>query len=262
MRSVLSWLPWVGLVVAVGVVGGVLGLTGVFGHPTTDRVVFANDASLARTAAALTCPAGAEVTRLQAGDRVVAVARSEDSSYLGVRNPQNIAQTVWVSRDVVAIDPGQPSIATLPVSSCPTVSILMPPTKHSSTTKPTTPTKPTAPTKPPKPKPLDKTAPKLAVPTAGTDTVCTANSNPPHSDTITVTASDNVGVASVAISWGGAVSGNGHMTHAAGSTWTYLYNVGSSNAAGTITFQLQAKDAVGNLSSPTKVSITQAGCVG
>jgi hypothetical protein len=261
MRNSLLWLPWLAVVVVAGVAGGVLGLTGVFGHPTTNRAVFANDASLARTAPAYSCPGGSQVTSLQAHDRVLATARSKDSSYLGVRDPMDISRTVWVSRSVVALDSGQAAIATLPVDSCPTVGILMPPTKHTGTT-PISPSKPTTPTNPTKPTHPDKTAPKTGTPTAGTPVVCTPNGDPPYSDTITVTATDNVGVTSVAISWTGAETGSGHMTHAGGSKWTYLYKVGTSNNAGTLTFQVQARDAAGNLSSPTKVNVTQGGCVG
>lgn len=261
MRSIFSWLPWVGLVVVAGVVGGTLGVTGAFGHPTLTRTVVSSDVSIEGGAPGYDCPGGAQVTSLQAHDRVLATERSDDSSFIGVRDPLNTAREVWVSAAVVNVDPNQAAIATLPVGSCPTVGILMPPTNHGKTT-PTQPTKPVTPTKPTKPTPPDRTAPKAGTPTAGTPIVCTRNGDPPYTDTITVNATDNVAVTSVSISWTGAESGSAHMTHVSGSKWTYVYDVGSTNSAGTVTFQVQARDAAGNLSSPTKVSVTQGGCVG
>ena len=257
LANSVGWLPWVGVIVVAAIIGGTLGLTGVLGHPTTPRAVYANDASLARTAAALRCPAGREIARLQAGDRVVAVARSADNAYLGVRNPLNIGQTIWVRSGIVTLDKDQPAISTLPVQEC-IVATAIPKTVTATPPVIVSPTKPVKPVTPPAP---DKTAPTLGTPTAGTPVVCTRNGSGPYTDTITVTATDNVGVTAVAISWSGAASGSGSMTRGTGSTWTYVYDVGSSLAGGTVTFQVQARDAAGNLSSPTKVSITQTGCL-
>jgi hypothetical protein len=260
----VGWLPWVGGIVVVGVLGGVLGIAGVFGHPTTNRIVLTSDISAARTASAYNCPGGALVTKLQAHDKVLAVQRSTDSAYLGVRDPLNLGRVVWVRAQDVSVNAHQAAIATLPIGYCPEVQgILMPPTNQGdgSGAAPTTPTTPTKPTKPVPPLAPDTTAPTIGTPTAGTPVVCIHGGNPPYADTLSVTASDNVGVTSVAITWTGATTGNKTMTHS-GSGWTFVYDVGTSTAAGTITFQLQARDAAGNLSSPTKVSITQAGCVG
>jgi hypothetical protein len=258
LANSLGWLPWVGGIVVLGIIGGALGLAGVFGHPTTTRSVVTSSISVARTATAYACPGGPAIDSLQAGDRVLAVQRSTDSSQLAVRDPLNLGRLLWVGVADVTVDASQAAIATLPVGSCPDISaILMPPTNQGDKT-PVTPTKPTKPVTPPAP---DKTPPTLGTPTAATPIVCIAISNPPHTDTISVSASDNVGVTSVAISWSGAATGTAAMTHS-GSNWVYVYNAGSSTATGTITFQLQARDAAGNLSSPTKVSITQAGCVG
>jgi hypothetical protein len=197
------------------------------------------------------------VTTLQAHDRVLAIARSDSSGYLGVRDPLDLARTVWVLTSQVSVDENQAAIATLPVESCPTVGILMPPTSQAGNSD-TAPTTPTAPTKPAAP---DTTAPTLGTPSAGIPIVCNKAGSPPYTDTISVTAADNVGVTSVAISWSGATSGSGAMTRS-GATWTYVYSAADSTAAGTITFQIQARDAAGNLSAPAKVNITQAGCVG
>jgi hypothetical protein len=259
LANSVGWLPWVGVIVVAAIVGGILGLTGVFGHPTTNRIVLTSDASLNVTAPAFSCPGGALVTKLQAHDRVLAVQRSTDSDFLGVRDPLNLGRVVWVSVGDVSVDAHQAAIASLPVGLCPVVEgILMPPTNQGDTT-PVTPTKPTQPVKPPAP---DTTPPTTGTPTAGTPVVCTRNGTGPYTDTITVAASDNVGVTAVAISWTGVASNSASMSHGTGSTWTYVYDVGTSLGNGTVTFQVQARDAAGNLSSPTQVSITQTGCLG
>ena len=257
----LGWLPWVGAIVVAATVGGTLGLIGVFGHPTTSRIVLSSDASLNVTAPAYNCPGGELVTNLQAHDKVLAVKRSTDSDYLGVRDPLNLGRVVWVRAADVSVNAHQAAIATLPVGSCPQIQgILMPPTNQGDTTPvaPTNPTKPTQPVKPPAP---DTTAPTLGTPTAATPTVCNAIGSGPFNDTISVTASDNVGVTSVAISWSGATSSSSVAMTPSGSSWSYVYKTGTSTADGTVTFQVQARDAAGNLSSPTKVSVTQTGCL-
>ena len=216
MRNFL-WMPWVGLVIVAGVIGGTLGLTGVFGHPTIPRVVITTDLALSRTADGYSCPGGSLVTKLQAHDRVLAVERSATSDYLGVRDPLNLGRVVWVHAADVSVNSKQKPIATLPVGSCPEVqSILMPPTNQGDTVAPppAQPTKPTHPTQPNPPAP-DATPPTVGTPTAGTPIVCTRNGSPPYTDTITVAATDNVGVTAVAITWTGAETGSGSMTQAA-----------------------------------------------
>jgi hypothetical protein len=257
---VVGWLPWVAIILVAGVVGGTLGLTGVFGHPTSTRAVVTSDASVARSAVAYACPGGPAIDTLEAGDRVLAMQRSADSAFLGVRDPLNLGRLLWVRLADVSIDADQAGVATLPTGTCPDVSvILMPPTSQGGAagTAPAQPSGP-APAEPPAP---DTTSPNLGAPTAGTPIVCLLGSNPPHSDTISVTASDNVDVSSVSISWTGKATGSAAMSRS-GSTWSYTYTVLSSTAFGTVTFQLQARDAAGNLSSPANLSITQEGCVG
>jgi hypothetical protein len=99
------------------------------------------------------------------------------------------------------------------------------------------------PGKPTKPGTGDTTKPTVGKP---------AIDNPPNAACyarVIVTASDNVGVKSVSISWTGANTGSGQMT-ATGGHWQYIYqgNTGNTNS-GYTTFAVVAHDAAGNASA-------------
>lgn len=111
------WLPWVGGIVVVGLVGGTLGLVGVFGHPTTSRSVVTSAVGVTRTATAYACPGGPAIDALEAGDKVLAIQRSDDSAYLGVRDPLNRGREVWLRSGDVTVNPNEHTIASLPIGS-------------------------------------------------------------------------------------------------------------------------------------------------
>ncbi len=246
----LSWLPWIGLVVVAAVVGGSLGPLGVLGR-ITDEIgppvpVFAivGDSD----AAALECVGGDLATRIPAGTRVLAVARTEDLAYLGVRNPLATAATVWVANAAVVQDEGQDA-ASLPVGgACPDVQTLV--VAPTDAPVPPAPTPTPGPTQPPNPPPTpgDSTAPSVLQVGAGPSP--TFNSDP---ITVSVVASDNVGVASVAISWTGPTSGSGSMQQSGGQ-WIFVYSVPNPNTTnnGNFVFTVQAFDAAGNASAPAQ----------
>ncbi|TPX03155.1 hypothetical protein FJ656_18695, partial [Schumannella luteola] len=109
----------IGLVVVAGVAGASLGLAGVFGHPLVEQPTVA-DAALATTASAHRCVGGDVIGQVAADTRVLAVARSDDASWIGVRNPSTLTGTLWFPAAVVAGDSGTDWEA-LPVGgACPT----------------------------------------------------------------------------------------------------------------------------------------------
>jgi len=237
-----GWLPWVGAIVVLGLVGGTLGATGAFGRPDAPAPVSNNVLiSLSDSGVgASPCPAGAPITELQPGQHVVALARSADSADIEVRDPAALDQTVWVTAK--ALKSLGKDFSTLPVSGC---GVLI------STPVPApvvvTPVTPPTPTKPGKPK--DTTAPTIGKPTALVENCKT---------TITVTAADNVGVTSVTISWSGpANNGSGSMT-AVGGHWQYVAT-GFHDTLNN-TFKVTAHDAAGN-SSPTNSVVAQTQCL-
>lgn len=245
-----GWLPWAGAVVVAGAVGATLGVTGVVGHPTDDRTVTTVDASLSSTATAYACPGGPEVTHLHRGDRVLALSRSDDGAYFGVRDPLNLGRTVWVSTSDLAIDQGQADPLTLPVGACPTVDAALIPPAQGAPAAPPPPTDsgPTA----------DTQAPSVDAASSDINPVCTNGPGYPPAN-ISVSASDDVGVASVSIGWGGAESGSASMSGGGGS-WTYSYKPATTHG-GDVTFTVQAFDGAGNASGETTVTISQGGCV-
>lgn len=252
-----SWLPWVGLVVVAGLVGGASGALGLAGHHVDTRQTSESTGVLGAHSAGFDCIGGPLVAALPAGERVLAVARSDDSNWLGVRNPVTLTGTVWVPVADVTVDHGEPAIATLPVGGgCPVVSVI---------TDPPVVVTPVTPTHPPTPKP-DTTAPTLSKPTASVDgtpapptKVCN-NSSGYQPAIITISASDNAGVTGVSITWSGVETQS--VPKPMKGKWTFSYHPSSPSTHGFVTFTMIAKDAAGNTSSPETITIEQIGCVG
>jgi len=232
----LAWMPWVGAIVVLGLVGGVLGVTGVVGHPIDSVTVSTSSILMPPTVQASSCPDGPVVASVERGSRVVALARSANGAQVQVRNPSDVSQLVWIPAGELVSDSGQNPVAGLPVGpSCPTVTVAQAPV----VVTPVTPTKPT--------KPKDTTKPTIGKPTATFGNCHT---------TISVTASDNVGVTSVSISWTGTNTGSGSMSPVGGH-WEYVTN---GFHDGNNTFSVTAHDAAGN-ASPTGSVTTMLQCV-
>jgi hypothetical protein len=232
--------------VALTVVGGVLGVTGAFGHPVEQVTVPVDSILMPPTVQAESCPGGPVVGSIERGSRVVAIARSADGSQVQVRNPSDVSQLVWVSTSQVDADSGQVGVADLPLGpACPTLYVAQP-----TVVKPVTPVTPVTPTKPTGPK--DTTKPTVGKPTfPGQPDLCKV--------TVNTTASDNVGVTSVSISWSGGNHGSGHMSQSGGK-WVFVLqdpNMVGSNT----TFAVTAHDAAGN-SSPTNSASLIPQCFG
>jgi len=247
----LSWLPWIGVVVMAGVAGGAVGASGVLIPPAAEPVL--SMGTLGNAVTATGCPGGVGVVELNRGTRVLAVSRSDDSAYLGVRDPLEVRRTVWLPVSAVLVDEGQPAINTLPVSGCPVPTLLAETPAPAPTPTPTpTPTATQAPApqppQPPQP-PSDTTAPSLGQ-ASGTP-------NPFYNAepiTLTASASDNVGVAAVLISWSGpgVVSSSSSMNNVGGNQWQYVFST-SAQVYGSVTFTMVAVDGTGNQSPPVNV---------
>jgi len=235
--SALSWIPWVGAIVVLGLVGGTLGATGAFGHPIQKVTVAVNSILMPPTVNATSCPDGPVVASVERGSRVVALARNADGSQVQVRNPQNVTQLVWVPTSQVDADTGEAAVSSLPLGAgCPTLFVAQP-----QVVVPVTPVTPT----PGKPKPpvKDTTPPTEGKPTALVENCKT---------TITVTANDNVGVTSVSLSWTGTNTGSGSMNSIGGGKWQKVFLTGMHD--GSTTFAAVAHDAAGNASSANSVT--------
>lgn len=241
-----SWLPWLATVLVAGITGTALGLSGVLGVPVEQVSVLPSTASVVEIAPAYSCPGGPQVGQLRGGDRVVAVQRSDDDAYLGVRDPWNVATVLWVATSAVVVDAGQPALSTLPVGACPEATV-----QYGDPVP--VPTEEPAPPQPgPNPNPQPPAPGDTEAPTAGQQYV---TPNPSYFTTMTVHAFafDNVGVSSVSISWSGVATGSGSMTRVgATNEWTFVLNRGSS-PDGNVTFVIRAVDGAGNQSSPIQV---------
>jgi len=232
-----SWLPWLGLVVVAAIGGTALGASGVLGAPLGEPDL-GSTAVVRATAPASSCPGGPIVDELHAGDRVLAVQRSEDIDYLGVRDPRDLDTVLWLPASSLILDAGQPDVATLPVGECPEVVV---------TYVTPTPTPTPEETQPPPP-PGETTAPKINTATGTPNPVF--NLDPLL---LRVTAGDNVGVVGVDVSWTGEFTGNASMS-LVGSEWRYTFNP-PNDGGGDIFFTFRARDAAGNVSGPVTITI-------
>jgi hypothetical protein len=244
--GVSGWLPWLGLIVLAGVGGTALGASGVIaGEPR--EILAGYTAVLDDSAPAASCPGGPVIDELFAGDRVLAIARSEDSGYLGVRDPNDFARTLWFDRAVVVVDAGQADVDSLPIEACPvaTVEVIEPTPVPTEVPEPEPEPAPV-----PVPVPGDTTAPSIGQQYAAPKTTLYQN----ESTVIHAFAADNVGVSSVVITWSGVQSGSSTMTFAGANEWTFNVNRGVS-PDGNVTFTMRAVDAAGNQSAPVSVVI-------
>lgn len=247
-----SWLPWIGLVVVAGLVGGAVGVTGLVGRPSVEVASVGYSALLDERVDVLSCPGGEPVGTLVQGERVLAIARSDDSAFVGVRDPYNTASTVWLPAAAIVVDEGEQDVAALPVDDCDEVVVTVP--TPTPTPEPTTDPQPQP---QPGPRPVrDTTAPTLGQASANPGAIATLGWAPYCADvsTISVPAVDNVGVASVTATWS---SGSAALTPS-GSTWSFPF---TSTTTGSFTITLVALDAAGNASAPAMTSVSVYSCV-
>lgn len=247
--GVFSWLPWVGLVVLAGIGGAALGASGVIASEPRE-VVAGYTAVLDDSAPAASCAGGPVIDALSAGDRVLAVARSEDSGHLGVRDPNDFARTLWFARAVVVVDAGQADVDSLPVEACPvaTVTVIEPAPVP---TEDPVPGPIPAPIPVPQPGSSDTVPPNLGQQYASPKTTLYQG----DSTTIFASSSDNVATTQVLISWSGVATGSGSMVDGPGNQWSFPYAKPIGAPIGKVTFTLVARDAAGNQSAPVTVDI-------
>ncbi|HEU4849735.1 MAG TPA: Ig-like domain-containing protein [Terrimesophilobacter sp.] len=246
-----TWLPWIGAGVVVAIAGAVVGASGVFGSLQPAESAPVPGVPVAVFTSGLDCPGGSAVVAFRPGDRVLAVARSDDSAYLAVRSPFDRSDTVWLPVSAVDIDEGEPDLASLEVDGCPVpvVTVVEP------STPPTTPPVETTKPKPPSnPQPPQPPAPVDNPPTLGTVSISDNTLYQGDITTITATASDDHGVSAVQISWSGADSGSDQMTKVGGQ-WKFDYTR-TANDDGTITFTVRAVDTKNQKSAPKSVNAT------
>ena len=259
-----GFLPWIGIVVAVGLIGGLLGGLGVFGHPGAP-VQLSSLAITNEMVPGLDCPGGSQAASFQPGERVLAVARSADGAYLGVRDPADRARTVWVATSTVVRDSHSAAVSSLPVGGCPVPTLSLPtaspkPPKASSTA-PKPPTKPHAPSG-------DTTRPVIAAKAPNPDTIYgyhPVQECSPGVSTIVVSATDNVRVTSVTASssFSAAII---TRTSVSGSVYTFTVKApyATPNPDTHIPVTFTARDAAGNHSSVSVSIILKGdqGCLG
>jgi len=108
--------------VGAGGAGAALALTGATSRPERAVGFIADTVSVK----VFECIDGPEVAPFAAGDRVLIVARSGDSAWLGVRKPGATAQTVWLPSDVLTLDPGDELNPALPIAGdCPSAVVVV-----------------------------------------------------------------------------------------------------------------------------------------
>jgi len=241
-------------------------------------------AALRTSASVLDCPSGEVLTSYASGSRVYAVARTESSEWVQVRDLSSPDRTVWVNAGDVDLDN---DISGLPVRDCPhfdgtvtatgdTTTTTVPDTTTSSTTtepppgdtttSSTTTEPPPDTTLPTTTEPPDTTPPTIKQPSASpnviwendTESLSCPPANPRES-TISAIVTDDVGVTSVTASW---TIGGTPMTAPMGlSGGTYSTTFGSFDSPTVtdedpflevVTITITARDAAGNTSTVTR----------
>ncbi|MEO5919762.1 MAG: hypothetical protein ABIQ01_01330 [Pseudolysinimonas sp.] len=242
--GIMTIVAPIALIVVAGVVGGALGASGLLGGSSApaggDIPAYVLSAE---TAAIYSCPGGPQIGAIPAETRVLAVARDADGVFLGARNPDDVASTIWFATGDLILDDDSADPATLPVEECPDVTVTQ-----------VTPTPTPEPTETAPPKPPAETTPPSITSIKASKTVVLNN----ESSTISVAATDNVGVTTVTLSWtNGTNSGSATMPKS-GSSWQYVWaNNGPPSTYGVYKFTAVAFDAAGNQSPGAEVLVDQ-----
>lgn len=262
-----SWLPWATLALVLSVAGAAAGFSGAAGRPQSQPASAAGLAGLVASGVhAYGCPGGAVAEELQPGTRVLAVERSDNGSWLGIRDPYALTRTVWLPAGAVVVDAGQPAVDTLDVGGCPVAAVepSASPNEATATPQPTlepTPAATATISATHTPKPADKIPPSISAGPWGVSPVFGQGwSCGPSNSKITVTATDNVGVTAVSASTtfpGASITLKGHS----GSGYDFLFQMPVVNpATGTTSVTFKARDAAGNARAIT-VSLAVSYCL-
>lgn len=203
------------------------------------------------------CPNGAIAGAVYAGDRVYVTGRDESGGWYEVRDPRNQARVLWVPEG--AVDPD--AVVDVPVRECSLPVELVGAAEESSTTTTTVQTTPVADTVKPTVSQAGRSPDRIYDPNP-------ADPDCPNTSTLTVQATDNVAVTQVTGTYSGLPGGPKAFTKGAGNTWTATFGPFTGLATEyeqNITIIIVARDAAGNTSSATQVSVLVDGagnCLG
>ncbi len=241
--SVLGgWLISVGAVVVTGAAGAGLALSGVFVAP---QVVEPGTGGLVQSTTAHACADGPVIGELYAGDRVLVVAQSENTEWVGVRNPQNLTETVWLPIASITLDEGEAeAAAAVPVGGdCATVTVVT----DAPTADPASEEQVDVPA-------TDTVAPTISSASSQHSQMACDGPLYPTSSVITIVAADNFGVTAVTATWSGAYEGQASATRSGGS-WVFTFDATGPGTKGIVQFVITAVDAAGNTSSPATLDV-------
>lgn len=244
-----GWVvPWLfgGAVLAVG--GLVLGTSGLL-DPFFSPEPASHTVQLQSTVEALDCPSGTPIATLAAGNRVLAIARSDDSAYLGVRSPYDTSATIWLPVAVVIPDSGEAGIDSLPVDGCGTADTTL-----------IAPTAEPVPTEAPTQQPAANAAPVITG-ISQSEKLIHQNSFLPDRSVISVSATDDAAVSYVTASWAalGVIPAGSVNLSPSGGTWNFTFGPYSNiNPDGTVTITIIAYDAAGLASAPRTLTVDVA----
>lgn len=231
------------------------------------------------------CPGGVTVVHLDPGARVLALSRSDDGTFLAVRDPGDLNRVVWVSSGLTEPDPGS-DVAALPVAGCdeassapsaepsvtPSATPSAEPTETNEPEPEPEPTSTSKPTKKPTPKPTPVNDPPAMTLGSWSSSVIAGSGDPgdqfctdPQSATINVTATDD-GTVSLTGTTDYGPDSLTQMSHQ-GSTWTFKYvaNYGANAGPITVKVTFTATDDAGKTTKKSKnISVASSGnqCVG
>ena len=249
--GISSWLPWLALIVVGAIVGSAVGVSGLAGRPAGETTVDV-PVSISESAPVFACVDGPLVARIPGGTRVLATERSDDSTWVGVRDPLTLGGTLWIGLGDVSLDDGVPALSALPVGGdCPTTVVTLPEPEPVVTQEP-------APGPNPQPSvPSDITQPAIlqygGFPTSlqscpGYDT-----------SSLYAVASDNVGVVRVQVTWSGSSAGAVELSPSGGQ-WVGSITV-PLDSSGPITVVFKAFDQAGNQSPIKSVKFNVSSCL-
>jgi len=216
--------------------------------PRRGRVVAAGVAVLALLAA------GSAVVYWRSGEPL-------EGEPLALEN--TVTSTTTTTRDRTTTTSAAPTTTTTtPLTTTTTTT-----TRRTTTTTTTTnvaqpppePPEPPVPPQPPEP-PRDTTPPVINSAASDRPRINTPECQSPYTSTITVSASDNVGVTSARVTWTGPGESPGGSQTMSGSGGTFSATIGPFEVRGTVTWTVTVSDRAGNTSAPQSGTISVSDC--
>jgi RNA polymerase sigma factor (sigma-70 family) len=197
---------------------------------------------------------------LAAGSAVVYWRNGEPLQDEPLALENTVTTTTTTTGDPTTTTTAAPTTTTTPPPTTTTTTTTRRTTTTTTSRRTTTTTTTTTTVVQPPPPPLDRQPPVITSAASDRPRINTPECQSPYTSTITVNATDNVGVASARVTWTGPGESPGGSQTMSGGGGKYSATIGPFPVRGTVTWSVTVSDAAGNTSAPQTGTISVSDC--